>query len=148
MTTLQILIIAIAGVILPVLIVWLVMRAKQNEITQKAEIIHEAIEAGITVDVDKFIAPKNKPDTQSKLSVKQDLLGKLSGAGIFFFMGLSFLVLYLVDQFGPGIPNGLWFMDGLAMAGGVMMAIGISLFITYFAGKKLLAKEMEEKKDK
>ena len=31
MTTLQILIIAIAGVILPVLIVWLVMRAKQKE---------------------------------------------------------------------------------------------------------------------
>ncbi len=57
MTTLQILIIAIAGVLLPVLIVWLVMRAKQNEITQKAEIIREAIEAVITVDVDKFIAP-------------------------------------------------------------------------------------------
>ena len=145
MTTLQILIIAIAGVILPVLIVWLVMRAKQNETAKKAEIIHKAIEAGIPVDVDKFIAPKNKQDTQSKLSLKQDLLGKLSGAGIFFFMGLSFLILYFVDQFGPGIPNGLWFLNGLAMAGGVMMAIGISLFITYFAGKKLLKKEMEEK---
>ncbi len=145
MTTLQILIIAIAGVILPVLIVWLVMRAKQNVTAKKAEIIHQAIEAGIPVDVDKFIAPKNKQDTQSKLSLKQDLLGKLSGAGIFFFMGLSFLILYFVDQFGPGIPNGLWFLNGLAMAGGVMMAIGISLFITYFAGKKLLKKEMEEK---
>ena len=145
MTTLQILIIAIAGVILPVLIVWLVMRAKQNETAKKAEIIHQAIEAGIPVDVDKFIAPKNKPDTQSNLSLKQDLLGKLSGAGIFFFMGLSFLILYFVDQFGPGIPNGLWFLNGLAMAGGVMMAIGISLFITYFAGRKLLKKEMEEK---
>ena len=144
MTTLQILIIAIAGVILPVLIVWLVMRAKQNETAKKAEIIHQAIEAGIPVDVDKFIAPKNKPDTQSNLSLKQDLLGKLSGAGIFFFMGLSFLILYFVDQFGPGIPNGLWFLNGLAMAGGVMMAIGISLFITYFAGRKLLKKEMEE----
>lgn len=144
MTTLQILIIAIAGVILPVLIVWLVMRAKQNETAKKAEIIHQAIEAGIPVDVDKFTAPKNKPDTQSNLSLKQDLLGKLSGAGIFFFMGLSFLILYFVDQFGPGIPNGLWFLNGLAMAGGVMMAIGISLFITYFAGRKLLKKEMEE----
>ncbi|MBO7563215.1 MAG: hypothetical protein J6T04_10085 [Bacteroidales bacterium] len=144
MTTLQILIIAIAGVILPVLIVWLVMRAKQNVTAKKAEIIHQAIEAGIPVDVDKFIAPKNKPDSQSKLSLKQDLLGKLSGAGIFFFMGLSFLILYFVDQFGPGIPNGLWFLNGLAMAGGVMMAIGISLFITYFAGRKLLKKEMEE----
>lgn len=145
MTTLQILIIAIAGVILPVLIVWLVMRAKQNETAKKAEIIHQAIEAGISVDVNKFIAPKKKTDTQNKLSLKQDLLGKLSGAGIFFFMGLSFLILYFVDQFGPGISNGLWFRNGLAMAGGVMMAIGISLFITYFAGKKLLKKEMEEK---
>ena len=144
MTTLQILIIAIAGVILPVLIVWLVMRAKQNATAKKAEIIHQAIEAGIPVDVDKFIAPKKKPDPQNKLSLKQDLLGKLSGAGIFFFMGLSFLILYFVDQFGPGIPNGLWFLNGLAMAGGVMMAIGISLFITYFAGRKLLKKEMEE----
>lgn len=58
-------------------------------------------------------------------------------------MGLSFLIFYLVDQFGPGIPNGLWFIEGLAMAGGVLMAIGISLFITYLAGKKLLEKEME-----
>lgn len=143
MTTIQILIIAIAGVMLPVLIVWLVMRDKQNETAKKAEIIHQAIEAGIPVDINKFIAPKKKQETQSKLSLKQDLLGKLSGAGIFFFMGLSFLIFYLVDQFGPGTPNGLWFIEGLAMAGGVLMAIGISLFITYLAGKKLLEKEME-----
>ena len=143
MTTLGILIIAIACVIISVMIVWLVMRTRQNETNKKAEIMLKAIEAGLPVDVDKFTAPKvSKP--QEKQSLKQDLLGKLSGAGIFFFMGLSFLILYFVDLLGPGLPQGLWFREGLPMAGGVLMAIGISLFITYFAGKKLLAKEMEK----
>jgi len=144
MTTLGILIIAIACIIISVTIVWLVMRAKQNEINKKAEITLKAIEAGLPVDVDKLNTPKTPKGPQNKQSLKQDLLGKLSGAGIFFFMGLSFLILYFVDLLGPGLPQGLWFREGLPMAGGVLMAIGISLFITYFAGRKLLKKEMEK----
>ena len=66
----------------------------------------------------------------------------------------AFLLRYLIKipnfvemsekEYIEGLPQGLWFREGLPMAGGVLMAIGISLFITYFAGKKLLKKEMEK----
>jgi hypothetical protein len=34
------------------------------------------------------------------------------------------------------------------VAGGVLLAVGIGLFITYFVGKKMLAKEMEAEEKK
>ena len=41
-------------VVMPVAIVWLVMRAKQNETNKMAEIMLKAIEAGIPLDPDFF----------------------------------------------------------------------------------------------
>lgn len=125
-------------VVLPVTIVWLVMRAKQNETNRKAEIMLKAIEAGVPVDMEQFQTTKKKPS-----SIKQELLDKLSGACITTFMGVAFLVLWAVDQFGPGLPKSFFFKEMLPLAGGVMLAVGIGLFISYFVGKKMLAKEME-----
>lgn len=38
------------SVVLPVLIVWLVTRARQNEINKKTEIMLKAIESGVAMD--------------------------------------------------------------------------------------------------
>lgn len=94
-------------VVLPVMVVWLITRARQNETNRKAEIMIKAIEAGVPVDMDQFKSAKKKGST----SIKQDLLEKLNGACI----------------------------TGL---------MGIGLFITYFTGKRMLAKEMEAEERK
>ena len=41
-------------VVLPVMIVWLVTRVRQNETNKKTEIMLKAIESGATIDVNFF----------------------------------------------------------------------------------------------
>ena len=124
-------------VVLPVLVVWLVARAKQNETNKKAEIMLKAIEAGAPVDLDQLQTKKTPK------SIKQDLLEKLNGACITTFMGIAFIVWAIVGYINPEFTDGKFFNHLAPVAGGVMLAVGIGLFISYFVGKKMLAKEIE-----
>ena len=119
-------------VVLPVMIVWLIGRVRQNETNRKAEIMLKAIENGQTINPDMFKNPVKK-----KASVKQDLLDKFNGACITSLMGVAFLILYLVN----GAKG--YFGSYLPYAAGAMLAVGIGLFVSYFVGKKMLAKEIE-----
>ena len=131
-------------VILPVVVVWLVTRAKQNETNRKAEIMLKAIEAGVPVDMEQFKSAKKK----APVSIKQELLDKLNGACITSLMGIGFLILgilrVVITDFGRNtLLNKFWLP-----AGCVLLAVGIGLFISYFVGKKLLAKEIEAEEKK
>lgn len=126
-------------VVLPIVIVWLVARTRQNEANRKAEIMLKAIEAGVPVDMSQFEPAKKK----SAKSIKQELLDKLNGAIITGLMGIGFLVLGILraidPQFGLNTFLNKWWLP----AGGVLLAVGIGLFISYYVGKKMLAKEIE-----
>lgn len=132
-------------VVLPVSIVWLIARTRQQETNKKAEIMLKAIEAGVPVDMTQFEPAKKQKATKS---IKQDLLEKLNGACITGLMGIGFLTLGILRtlnwEFGRHVfMNKFWLP-----AGCVLLAVGIGLFISYFAGKKLLAKEMEAEEKK
>ena len=120
-------------VVLPVMIVWLVMRAKQNETNRKAEVMLKAIESGTTIDPDFFKSP-----VQPK-SLKEKLLGRLTGACVTSMLGIAFLLGGMVFDwkinFGP--------MFSLPLVGAILLAVGISLFVVYFVSRKMLAKEIE-----
>jgi len=126
-------------VALPVLIVWLVARVRKNETDRKAEIMLKAIENGQSIDPE-FFKPSKK-----NVSVKKELLDKLNGACITGLMGIAFLLIFFfgrewADKF---LPTHL-----LLIGGGVLLAVGIGLFVSYFAGKKMLAKEIEVEEKK
>ena len=123
-------------VILPVMIVWIVSRVRQNEINRKAEIMLKALEGGVEINPELF---KTKKDDRMK--IKTDLLDKLSGACITSLMGVAFLILHFF-----GFVHG-W-ASYLPLAGVVLLAVGIGLFISYFTGKKFLAKEIEAEEKK
>ncbi len=132
-------------VVLPVSIVWLIARTRQQETNKKAEIMLKAIEAGVPVDMTQFEPAKKQ---KASKSIKQDLLEKLNGACITGLMGIGFLTLGILRtlnwEFGRHVfMNKFWLP-----AGCVLLAVGIGLFISYFAGKKLLAKEMEAEEKK
>ena len=125
-------------VVLPVLIVWIVGRVRQNETNRRAEIMLRALEKGVEIDPNLL----KQSDKRKKRSIKQDLLDKLSGACITSLMGLAFLAL---SFFG----NARWFPAfSSPLASAVLLAVGIGLFISYFAGKKMLAKEIEAEEKK
>ena len=126
-------------VILPVVIVWIISRVRRNETDRRAEIMLKALETGAPIDPEMFKKPVKQPK-----NIKQELLDRLTGACITGFMGIAFLavgVLYLLN------PDWRAFVSPSLMliAGGVMLAVGIALLIGYFTGRKMFAKELEDK---
>lgn len=132
-------------VILPVAVVAIVGRTKQNEINRKSEIMIKAIENGQQIDPELFKTPE--PKQKSPKTIKQDLLDKLTGGCITTLMGTAFIALGVLRASIPGfgwrtVLNRWWLP-----AGGVMLAVGIGLLISYFAGKKILADEIKAEEE-
>lgn len=124
-------------VVLPIVVVWLVTRARKHEMDKKTEIMIKAIENGAQIDPEMF---KTKQRTHS---IKQDLMDKFTGACITSFMGIAFLLIALVDFNNPGWAKGLWFMRTAPLAGAILLAVGTALFLSYLVSKRTLAKEIE-----
>ena len=121
-------------VVLPVLLVLLGVIARRNEINRKTEVALKALETGQPIDPNYF------KSSRTPKTVKQSLLGRLTGACVVSLLGLAFLVLGL---FGPSIVEEEMDTILFFFPAGVLLAIGIALFITYFVGRKMLAKEVE-----
>ena len=121
-------------VVLPVMLVWLVTRVRRNEIDKKTEVMIKAIESGATIDSDFFKeAPKKRKSTKERLlnrlicGCAASIIGAaLTAIGIIPWMTLE------DDTFAL-----------LLIFGGISLAVGIALFIGFFVGRKMLAKEME-----
>lgn len=125
-------------VVLPVMIVWLVMRSRQNEMDKKTEIMLKAIESGAAVDKDFF-----KTEESRQKSLKEKLLGKLTGACVTSLIGVALIIFGFLSANGESLCNSIHFFLPLPVIGGILLAVGISLFVVYFVGKKMLSKEIE-----
>ena len=128
-------------VVLPVMIVWLVMRTRQNEINKKTEIMLKAIESGATVDTEFF-----KSQQRGQKTIKERLLSRLTWGSIFSLVGVVLLVLAIVfaNSYAPdGWNFGSSPAPTFAIIGGISLAIGLALFAVFFVGKKIMAREME-----
>ena len=123
--------------VLPALIVWLIGRVKQNETNRKAEIMLKALDNGAKIDTDFF-----RSSSESK-TIKERLLGRLTGACVTGLLGV--VVLAVAIYMGCALD---WSTNDdviiiTTMLGGILLAVGVALFIVYFSGKKMLAKEIE-----
>lgn len=125
-------------VVMPVMIVWLVSRTRQNETNKKTEIMLKAIESGATIDADFF------KDTQKKQrSTKERLLNRLVWGCATSILGVGLAALGIVQWVNwNGTTSNDSFVVPLIFAG-ILLAIGIALFIGFFVGRKMLTKEME-----
>ena len=124
-------------VILPVAIVLIIGLVRRNETNRKAEVMLKAIENGVPVDLERL-----NPKKKSK-SIKQDLLEKLNGACITGIMGIGFLTLGIFRTQSWEFGRNMFLNKFWLPAGAVLLAVGIGLLISYLAGKKMLAKELE-----
>lgn len=132
----------LGAVALPVLIVWLKNRKKINETNQRTQIVLAAIEKNAETDVEDLL---KKMAPQKKL-LKEKLLNKLLWGGIISLLGLSCIVIGLFLDYRGGVST-----KDLTLQywlGGSILAVGIAFLVTYFVGKKLLAKEIEAEEKK
>ena len=128
-------------VVLPVMIVWLINRTRQNETNRKTEIMLKAIESGATIDADFF---KAQQEHKGPRTIKERLLRRLTGGCVFTLMGVAFALIGLVNRSmmtDIHMSNHAFTMP--CILGGIFFSIGVALLIVFFVGKKMLAKEME-----
>ena len=128
-------------VVLPVMIVWLINRTRQNETNRKTEIMLKAIESGATIDADFF---KAQQEQKGPRTIKERLLRRLTGGCVFTLMGVAFALIGLVNRSmmtDIHMSNDAFTMP--CILGGIFFSIGVALLIVFFVGKKMLAKEME-----
>ena len=128
-------------VVLPVMIVWLINRTRQNETNRKTEIMLKAIESGATIDPDFF---KAQQEQKGPRTIKERLLRRLTGGCVFTLMGVAFALIGLVNRSmmaDKHKSNDAFTMP--CILGGIFFSIGVALLIVFFVGKKMLAKEME-----
>jgi len=127
-------------VVLPVLIVWLVSRVKRNETDRKAEILLKAVESGATLDPGFF------KDHKAQKTIKERLLERLTAACVTSLLGVAFLTggILLARTCSWSIESGP--ASFMAIAGGILLAIGIAFFIVFFTSKKMLSDEIEDEK--
>ena len=124
-------------VVLPVLIVWLVTRVRKNETDKRAEIIIKAIESGQQVNPN-LLSPQNSPK-----SLKEKLLSRLTAACITFLIGIAILVPGIIISQKVNWNFAASPFPMFVLISGILIAIGVALFIIYMTGKKMLSKEIE-----
>ena len=138
----EILVPIFCGCILPIVAYWLYVRESTNKTNQRTQIVLAAIEKNPDMDLEelmKKISPKKK-------LLKEKLLSKLQTGNITTFLGIVFLLCALyVDYMGGMSPEDLRL---LYLAGAILLGVGIAFLISYFVGKKMLAKEMEAEQTK
>ena len=125
------------GCVLPIMIIWFFIRKEMNNTNQRTQIVLAAIEKNPEMDVEelmKKISPKHK-------LLKEKLLTKLLWGCISALLGLVLIGLGA----WLGLTGG-YDPDGILTAtcfGCILMAIGIAFLISYYMGKKMLAKEIK-----
>ena len=123
-------------VVMPVLIIWLNSRVRLNETNKRTEILLKALESGKEIDPELFKSAKQP------LTLKEKLLRRLTWACIISLSGVTMLVMGIITSNASSWQLSESPAPLAVYAGGLLLAIGLSLLAVYFVGKKMLAKEI------
>ena len=121
------------GCVLPIVAILLGVRQKLNETNKRTEIILAAIEKNPDMDVEELVA---KISPKKKL-LKEKILSKLQVGMIATLLGIGLL--------GGELYSNIYLnsLSPMGVVGLILLPVGIAFLISYYTGKKLLAKEME-----
>lgn len=118
------------AVVLPVAIVAIVFKSALASDRNRKEIILAALEKNPNLDVEDLVKRMKK----SNKLIKEKLLARLEHGCLCCLMGVAFVLLY----FFLSVQN-----EFLIITGPALIAIGIAFLVSYFVGRRMLAKEME-----
>lgn len=119
------------AVVLPIAIVAIVFRSALASDRNRKEIILAALEKNPDIDVEQLMKNLKK----SEKLIKEKLLARLERGCLCCLMGVAFMLLY----FFLGVQS----EDLIVVVGAALIAVGIAFLVSYFVGRRMLAKEME-----
>ena len=119
------------AVVLPIAIVAIVFRSALASERNRKEIVLAVLEKNPDIDVEQLMKNLKK----SEKLIKEKLLARLERGCLCCLMGMAFMVLY----FFLGVQG----EDLIVVVGSALIAIGIAFLVSYFVGRRMLAKEME-----
>lgn len=125
------------GMVLPLGIVWIIVKRKMAEDMSRKEIILSALEKNPNVDLEELMLKLNPP----KKLLKEKLLKKLLWGMLFFFAGIGLIVVAIIIGICEKCLSDPLYFTG--MWGVILLAIGIGLLANYKVGRKMLAEEMD-----
>lgn len=128
-------------VILPINIVWLIMRRKTNETNKRTEVLLAVIEKNPDLDMEDLI---RKMNPKSK-TTKERLMGRLLWGLVFIAIGTSLLLSALYQDYQGGAALDYFHIYS---GSGCLLLIGISFVAVFFISKRMLAKEIEAEEKK
>lgn len=125
------------GCILPIVIIWLIVRRRMNETNARTQIALAAIEKNPDMDIEELL---KKISTKGRL-LKEKLLTKLLWGCLttLFGIGLIGFGIYLSANRLGGTDDPMT----AVCFGLISLGVGIAFLINYFVGKRMLAKEIE-----
>ncbi len=119
------------AVVLPIAIVAIVFRSALASERNRKEIVLAVLEKNPDIDVEQLMKNLKK----SEKLIKEKLLARLERGCLCCLMGVAFMVLY----FFLGVQG----EDFITVVGAALIAVGIAFLVSYFVGRRMLAKEME-----
>ena len=125
-------------VVLPVMVVWLVTRARLKKNEQNMAVLVKAIENGVDIDPALLVS-----ETEGGRNTKMKLVRKLTTGVICAIIGLAVLICTQLDAF-----EGVAGIEMLYIIGGVLIAVGAAYILAFFVGRKYLAPEIEAEEKK
>ena len=123
--------------VLPIVVVWLVVRQRMNETNARTQIALAAIEKNPDMDIEELL----KKFARNGKLLKEKLLTKLLWGSLTTLLGLGLIGfgIYLGANHLGGTDDPMTAVCfGLASLG-----VGIAFLVNYVIGKKMLAKEIE-----
>ena len=126
--------------VMPVMIVWLIMRSYIYKENARRDIIISAIEKNPDVNV-MDLMEKAPSASKEKKTLKEKLLNKLLWGCICTFIGIIGGIVLLIAGCSSGYNECLFVSIGSIAA--PCLAVGIAFLINYYIGKKMLASEIE-----
>ncbi len=124
--------------VLPVMVVWLVTRARIIKNEQKMTVLIKAIENGIDIDPALLVS-----ETEGSRNTKMELIRKLIIGIICAIIGLALIICTQLDAF-----EGVAVVEIMYIIGGVLIAIGTAYTVAFYVGRKYLAPEIEAEEKK
>lgn len=119
------------AVVLPIAIVAIVFRSALASERNRKEIVLAVLEKNPDIDVEQLMKNLKK----SEKLIKEKLLARLELGCLCCLMGVAFMLLY----FFLGVQS----EDLIVVVGAALIAVGIAFLVSYFVGRRMLAKEME-----